>query len=142
MLPRDLKKYQDFLKEPQQYGEPQLRGGARDWLQRNAQTAAAFQTALASGMTVAEAEQAVLQQAQSWHLDISQGDIAAIPLQTQVTPGWSTRDLKRHYYYYWLTAWVWREVLRVFSLCSLTDLSFKPTLDRPAAVFASPDGAV
>jgi hypothetical protein len=99
MLPRDLKKYQDFLKEPQQYGEPQLRGGARDWLQRNAQTAAAFQTALASGMTVAEAEQAVLQQAQSWHLDISQGDIAAIPLQTQVTQGWSTRDLKRHYIY-------------------------------------------
>ena len=84
MPPRDLKRYQDYLKEPQQYGEAQLRGGAQAWLRRNARTAAAFQAALAAGCSVAEAERLVLQEAKAWHPDISQGDIAAIPLQTQV----------------------------------------------------------
>ena len=84
MPPRDLKRYQDYLKEPQQYGEAQLRGGAQAWLRRNARTAAAFQAALAAGCSVAEAERLVLQEAKAWHPDISQGDISAIPLQTQV----------------------------------------------------------
>jgi len=84
MQPRDLKKYQDFLKEPQQYGEPHLRSGAKTWLQRNEDTKLAFQKALAAGLAVPEAEQAVLQEAKTWHWDISQGDIAAIPLQSQV----------------------------------------------------------
>lgn len=84
MQPKDLKKYQDFLKEPFQYGEPHLRSGAKSWLKRNEDTKLAFQKALAQGLSVPEAEQAVLQEAKTWHWDISQGDIAAIPLQSQV----------------------------------------------------------
>lgn len=56
---QDLKKYETFLREPLQWGEPSLRSGALEWHRKELEMLLAVREALRSGLNVEETEHQV-----------------------------------------------------------------------------------
>jgi hypothetical protein len=54
-----LKKYESFLREPIQWGEPSLRSGAVEWHRKELEMIDAVRNALKSGLTIEATERLV-----------------------------------------------------------------------------------